>query len=87
MRSAGTVDLAPGAGRKVGDMTWTGDHMDDGSDRPDVLMTAGRFGSLTLLSAKALRIYADRDCCHRPGAPHGVPAASAPPPWTMSMIL
>ncbi len=27
---------------------------------PDDLMTAGRFGSLTLLSAKALRIYADR---------------------------
>jgi DNA-binding transcriptional MerR regulator len=32
----------------------------DGQENPDDLMTAGRFGSLTLLSAKALRIYADR---------------------------
>ena len=32
----------------------------DGSDHLTDLMTAGRFGSLTLLSAKALRIYADR---------------------------
>lgn len=32
----------------------------DGPGDPDDLMTAGRFASLTLLSAKALRIYADR---------------------------
>lgn len=32
----------------------------EGSDVEKDLMTAGRFGSLTLLSAKALRIYADR---------------------------
>lgn len=32
----------------------------DAPQHPDDLMTAGRFGSLTLLSAKALRIYADR---------------------------
>lgn len=31
-----------------------------GPDHLDDLMTAGRFGSLTLLSAKALRIYAER---------------------------
>lgn len=31
-----------------------------GPDQLDDLMTAGRFGSLTLLSAKALRIYAER---------------------------
>ena len=31
-----------------------------GPDHPDDLMTAGRFASRTLLSAKALRIYADR---------------------------
>lgn len=31
----------------------------DAPQSPDDLMTAGRFGSLTLLSAKALRIYAD----------------------------
>ncbi len=30
------------------------------NDGPSALMTAGRFGSLTMLSAKALRIYADR---------------------------
>jgi DNA-binding transcriptional MerR regulator len=33
----------------------------DGRENPDDLMTAGRFGSLTLLSPKALRIYADRE--------------------------
>jgi DNA-binding transcriptional MerR regulator len=42
-------------------MTSTGTSEDpDGRENPDDLMTAGRFGSLTLLSAKALRIYADR---------------------------
>lgn len=43
------------------DMTSTGDPSGVGDlADPEELMTAGRFGSLTLLSPKALRIYADR---------------------------
>lgn len=42
----------------------------------DDLMMPARFGSLTMLSAKALRIYADRELQHREGT--DFPAILAP---------